>query len=115
MTNVFASRFGIPVTVTTFRPGSKSRRNKLTGPTILMLITESPEIPVGTATVHVEGKEYDAQLLYRCKQQLELRTLADWVIRPRLLKTTGVAEVFMQGGDRKQYQILIDPTALLGV
>ncbi len=47
------------------------------------------------------------------KQSLDLRTIADWVIRPRLLKVSGVAEVFMQGGDRKQYQVLLDPTALL--
>lgn len=47
------------------------------------------------------------------EQQMSLRTTADWVIRPRLLKVTGVAEVFQQGGDRKQYQVLIDPAALL--
>ncbi len=35
------------------------------------------------------------------------------MIRPRLLKVTGVAEAFIQGGDRKQYQVLIDPAALL--
>lgn len=75
--------------------------------------TASSDIPVGTATVHIGDKEYEANFYSDAKQQLELRTLADWVIRPRLLKTTGVAEVFMQGGDRKQYQILIDPTALL--
>ncbi len=47
------------------------------------------------------------------RQQMALRTIADWVIRPRLLKVTGVAEVFQQGGERKQYQVLIDPAALL--
>lgn len=47
------------------------------------------------------------------KQLLDLRTIAEWVIRPRLLKVNGVAEVFMQGGDRKQYQVLVDPAALL--
>jgi HME family heavy-metal exporter len=73
----------------------------------------SPTIPVGTATIHIAGIEYEANFYTDEKQQLELRTVADWVIRPRLLKTNGVAEVFMQGGDRKQYQILIDPTALL--
>lgn len=74
---------------------------------------ESRRYPVGTATIRLEGDEYRADFLTDEKQQLELRTVADWVIRPRLLKTTGVAEVFMLGGDRKQYQILIDPTALL--
>ncbi len=69
--------------------------------------------PVGTAAVRIAGKEYSAHFYTDEKQQLELRTVADWVIRPRLLKTTGVAEVFMLGGDRKQYQILLDPTALL--
>ena len=46
-------------------------------------------------------------------QSMELRTIADWVIRPRLLQVSGAAEVFIQGGDRKQYQVLIDPPALL--
>ena len=44
---------------------------------------------------------------------MDLRTTADWVVRPRLLKIPGVAEVFVQGGDRKQYQVLVDPAALL--
>ena len=38
----------------------------------------------------------------------ELRTLADWVIRPRLLATGGVAQVSVQGGDVKEYQIRLD-------
>jgi len=67
----------------------------------------------GTASIKINGKSYEAYFYTDAKQQLELRTVADWIIRPRLLKTTGVAEVFMLGGDRKQYQILIDPTALL--
>lgn len=40
---------------------------------------------------------------------LNLRTMADWVIRPRLLSTGGVAQVSVQGGDIKEYQILINP------
>lgn len=39
----------------------------------------------------------------------DLRTIADWTIRPRLLSTGGVAQVAVTGGDIKEYQILMDP------
>lgn len=39
----------------------------------------------------------------------DLRTLADWTIRPRLLATGGVAQVAVLGGEVKEYQILLDP------
>src|SRR5205085_848576 len=47
------------------------------------------------------------------EQRMDLRTTADWVIRPRLLMEQGVAEVIVLGGDRKQYQVLVDPEKLL--
>src|SRR6056297_2698675 len=74
---------------------------------------DTNENTIGTASLQINSKLYEVNFHSDAKQQLELRTIADWIIRPRLLKVTGVAEVFMQGGDRKQYQILIDPTALL--
>jgi HME family heavy-metal exporter len=43
---------------------------------------------------------------------MELGTLAQWVIRPRLLKIPGIAEVIVLGGERKQYQVLVDPDRL---
>lgn len=39
---------------------------------------------------------------------MELRTLADWTIRPALLKTPGVANVLVMGGDVREWQININ-------
>jgi CzcA family heavy metal efflux pump len=41
--------------------------------------------------------------------QMDLRTIADWTIRPRLLATGGVAQVVVIGGEYRQYQILASP------
>ena len=43
----------------------------------------------------------------------DLRTLADWTIRPRLLATGGVAQVAVLGGEVKEYQILLDPEKMM--
>lgn len=42
----------------------------------------------------------------------ELRTIADWNIRPRLLATGGVAQVAVLGGDVREYQILLNPSRM---
>ncbi|MGI9177558.1 MAG: efflux RND transporter permease subunit [Pirellulales bacterium] len=65
------------------------------------------------ATLTVAGRARDVVFPTKLQQSMNLRTTADWVVRPRLLKIPGVAEVFIQGGDRKQYQILADPAAML--
>lgn len=39
---------------------------------------------------------------------MELRTTADWIVRQRLRKITGVSQVITMGGDRKQYHVLVD-------
>ncbi len=66
-----------------------------------------------TAIVTIAGTSHEVEIPSDASRQLALRTTADWVIRPRILKVTGVAEAFILGGDTKQYQVRIDPTALL--
>lgn len=43
---------------------------------------------------------------------MELRTLAEWVVKPSILATGGVSQVTIIGGDLKQYQILVDPVKM---
>lgn len=68
---------------------------------------------VESALVTIDGRQLRVQFPSQASRRLSLRTISDWVVRPRVLKVTGVAEVFILGGDRKQYQVRIDPTALL--
>jgi len=44
---------------------------------------------------------------------MELRTLADWTVKPQLLRVPGVADVIVFGGDVKQFQIQADPKKLV--
>jgi CzcA family heavy metal efflux pump len=43
---------------------------------------------------------------------MELRSLAQWVVRPRLLGIAGVSQVTLIGGEQKQFQVLVDPAKL---
>ena len=65
------------------------------------------------AIVTIDGTEHIVDFPSEASRRLTLRTISDWVIRPRILKVTGVAEAFILGGDRKQYQVRINPAALL--
>ncbi|MBR9919295.1 MAG: efflux RND transporter permease subunit [Bacteroidetes bacterium] len=44
---------------------------------------------------------------------MELRTLADWTIRPQLKALGGIANVMVIGGEYKQYQVLADPNRMM--
>jgi CzcA family heavy metal efflux pump len=43
---------------------------------------------------------------------MELHSLANWYIKPRLLAVEGIAKVVIYGGEEKEYQVLADPARL---
>ncbi len=51
-------------------------------------------------------------LLSDTRSPMDLRTISDWQIRPRILALGGVASVVAIGGEVKQYQVLLDPDRL---
>ncbi|MDB5311299.1 MAG: cnrA [Gemmataceae bacterium] len=70
--------------------------------------------PAGRSASFVwNGRSYTATFRTPLEDRMDLRTTADWLVRPRLLQRPGIAEVIVMGGDRKQYQVLIDPDKLL--
>lgn len=44
---------------------------------------------------------------------MQLRSIADWTVRPRLLGVTGVSQVMIIGGETRQFQVEVDPRKLL--
>ncbi len=68
---------------------------------------------VGTPTMapqsSIMGEVMFLSLTSDTTSLMDLRTIADWTIRPRLLATGGVAQVIVMGGEFKEYQILASP------
>lgn len=69
----------------------------------------SDVIPVLAPQSSVMGEILFIGLQADSTSMMDLRTLADWVVKPSILATGGVSQVTIIGGDYKQYQILADP------
>ncbi|QDT37696.1 efflux RND transporter permease subunit [Stratiformator vulcanicus] len=63
--------------------------------------------------VAIDGERHTVRFLTDEQRSMELRTLADWIVRPRLLRISGIAEVIVLGGDKKQYHVLLNADRLL--
>ena len=82
----------------------------------LTLVNEELPENVGKPTMgpqsSILGEVLIVSLTSDSTSMIDLRTIADWTIRPRLLSTGGVAQVSVLGGDIKEYQVLIDPARM---
>ena len=79
----------------------------------LAVVNESLPANVGKPTLgpqsSILGEMLIVGLTADSTSMLDLRTIADWTIRPRLLSTGGVAQVAVLGGDIKEYQVQLAP------
>lgn len=79
------------------------------------LISVSSQMPLGVGQPtlapqsSVMGEMFFIGIQADSTTLMDLRTIADWNVKPLLLATTGVSQVTIIGGDYKQYQVLVDP------
>ncbi len=79
------------------------------------LVTLTGTLPAGITPVLAPQQSVMGEILFIGMQSkgstsmADLRTLAEWVVKPAILATGGVAQVTILGGDLKQYQIIADP------
>ncbi|MFA5849448.1 MAG: efflux RND transporter permease subunit [Bacteroidales bacterium] len=79
------------------------------------LITVTAQMPLGVGQPtlapqsSIMGEMFFIGIQSDSTSMMDLRTIADWNVKPLLLATGGVSQVTIIGGDYKQYQILADP------
>jgi cobalt-zinc-cadmium resistance protein CzcA len=109
------SKFGLSQVTVTFEEGTDIYFARQ----LVMERLQTVELPAGTARPEMgpvaTGLGEIFHYLVRSDRHtlMELTTLHDWVIKPRLRSVAGVAEVNTWGGERKQYQVLVDPSRLV--
>jgi CzcA family heavy metal efflux pump len=78
------------------------------------MVTLNDALPAGITPVLAPQSSVMGEILFIGLQAdstslMELRTLAEWTVKPAILATGGVSQVTIIGGDYKQYQLLADP------
>lgn len=78
------------------------------------MVTLEEALPSGVTPILAPQSSVMGEILFVGLQadstsMMDLRTMAEWVVKPAILSTGGVSQVTIIGGDLKQYQILVDP------
>lgn len=69
-------------------------------------------VPMLAPQSSVMGEIMFVGMMAKTTSMMELRTLAEWIVKPAILATGGVSNVTIIGGDYKQYQVLADPVRM---
>ncbi len=77
--------------------------------TIIEVLPQNVEKPILAPQTSLLGEVLIFSLTSDSLSEMELRTMADWKFRPRLLSVPGISQVTIIGGDTKEYQILANP------
>ncbi len=81
------------------------------------MVTLEEALPYGVTPVLAPQSSVMGEILFVGLQadstsMMDLRTMAEWVVKPAILSTGGVSQVTIIGGDLKQYQVLVDPVKM---
>lgn len=83
------------------------------------LITVSTQMPIGVEQPSlapqssVMGEIFFIGIQADSTSMMDLRTIAEWNVKPLILATGGVSQVTIIGGEFKQYQVLADPQKMM--
>lgn len=107
---------GLSVVTVIFEDGTDTYRNRqVVSERLAALATEMPDgvaAPTMTPLTSSASTVLGIGITSGTRSLMELRTLADWTIRPHLLAVQGVAEINVFGGEVRQWQIQIDQQKL---
>lgn len=81
------------------------------------MVTLEEALPSGVTPILAPQSSVMGEILFVGLQadstsMMDLRTMAEWVVKPAILSTGGVSQVTIIGGDLKQYQVLVDPVKM---